>query len=84
MTTDSETKEQYLTFVRSRFLISVLLFVSHDFKLGIVLIHAFAIAITFARWRRHSEIQFANAFAIAITFAGWRQHSEATISPIRG
>ena len=34
MTTDSETTEQYLTFVRSRFLISVLLFVSRDFELG--------------------------------------------------
>jgi len=35
MTTDSETTEQYLTFVRSRFLISVLVFfVSHDFELG--------------------------------------------------
>jgi len=32
MTTDSETMEQYLTFVRSRFLISVLVFVSRDFK----------------------------------------------------
>ena len=34
MTTDSETTEQYLTFVRSRFLISVLAFVSRDFELG--------------------------------------------------
>ena len=34
MTTDSETTEQYLTFVRSRFLISVLVFVSHDLELG--------------------------------------------------
>ena len=34
MTTDSETTEQYLTFVRSRFLIYVLVFVSHDFELG--------------------------------------------------
>jgi len=34
MTTDSETMEQYLTFVQSRFLISVLVFVSRDFKLG--------------------------------------------------
>jgi len=33
MTTDSETTEQYLTFVRSRFLISVLVFVSRDFEL---------------------------------------------------
>jgi len=32
MTTDSETTEQYLTFVRSRFLISVLVFVSRDFE----------------------------------------------------
>jgi len=30
MTTDSETTEQYLTFVQSRFLISVLVFVSCD------------------------------------------------------
>ena len=34
MTTDSETTEQYLTFVRSRFLISVLVFVSCDYELG--------------------------------------------------
>ena len=58
MTTDSETTEQYLTFVRSRFLISVLVFVSHDFELGRVsfqFANAFAIAITFARWRRRSD-----------------------------
>jgi len=34
MTTDSETTEQYLTFIRSRFLISVLVFVSRDYELG--------------------------------------------------
>ena len=54
MTTDSETMEQYLTFVQSRFLISVLVFVSRDFELGRVsvqFVNAFAIAITFARWR---------------------------------
>jgi len=34
MTTDSETMEQYLTFIWSRFLIYVLVFVSHDFELG--------------------------------------------------
>jgi len=35
MTTDSETTEQYLNnFVRSRFLISVLVFVSRDYELG--------------------------------------------------
>ena len=59
MTTDSETMEQYLNFVRNRFLISVLVFVSHDFELGRVSVqfaNAFAIALTFARWRRrHSE-----------------------------
>jgi len=53
MTTDSETTEQYLTFVSSRFLISVLVFVSCDYELGTVI--AFANAITFARWRRRSE-----------------------------
>ena len=31
MTTDSETMEQYLNFVRSRFFISVLVFVSSDY-----------------------------------------------------
>ena len=58
MNTDSETTEQYLTFVWSRFLISVLVFVLRDFELGRVSVqfaNAFAIAITFARWRRHSE-----------------------------
>ena len=34
MTTDSETTEQYLNFVWSRFLISVLVFVSRDYELG--------------------------------------------------
>jgi len=51
--TDSETTEQYLSFVRSRFLISVLVFVSRDFELGRVSVqfaNAFAIAITFDRW----------------------------------
>ena len=33
-TSDSETMEQYLTFVRSRFLIYVLVFVSLDYELG--------------------------------------------------
>jgi len=58
MTTDSETTEQYLTFVRSRFLISVLVFVLRDFELGrfsVQFANAFAIPITFARWRRRSE-----------------------------
>ena len=58
MTTDSETTEQYLTFVRSIFLISVLVFVSPDFELGRVSVqfaNGFAIAITFARWRWRSE-----------------------------
>ena len=34
MTTDSETTEQYLNFVRSRFLIYLLFFVSRDYELG--------------------------------------------------
>jgi len=34
MTTDSETMEQYLNFVRTRFSISVIVFVSRDYKLG--------------------------------------------------
>ena len=34
MTTDSETTEQYRNFVRTRFLISLLVFVSHDYELG--------------------------------------------------
>jgi len=34
MTNDSETMEQYLHFVRTRFLISVLVFVSRDYELG--------------------------------------------------
>ena len=68
MTTDSETTEQYLTFVRSRFLISILLFVSRHFKL----------------FNGATLIQFANAFSIVITFARWRQHLESTFSPVRG
>jgi len=34
MTTDSETMQQYLKFLRTRFLISLLVFVSRDYKLG--------------------------------------------------
>jgi len=50
MTTDSETKEQYLTFIWNRFLISVLVFVSRDFELGRVSVQfANAFAITFPR-----------------------------------
>ena len=83
MTTDSETTEKYLTFVRSRFLISVLVFVSRDFELGRVSVQfATAFAITFAGWRRRFEINFANAFAI--TFGRWQRRSESTVSPIRG
>jgi len=58
MTTDSETAEQYLTFVWSRFLIYVLVFVSRDFELGrgsVQFAHAFAITIPFAKWRGRSE-----------------------------
>jgi len=58
MTTDSETVEQYLNFIWTRFSISVLVFVSRDYELGTKFIqfaNAFAIAITFARWRRHSK-----------------------------
>jgi len=33
MTTDSETMEQYLNFVQTRFLICVLVFVSRDYEL---------------------------------------------------
>jgi len=34
MTTDSETTEKYLNFVRTGFLISALVYVSRDYKLG--------------------------------------------------
>jgi len=34
MTTDSKTMEQYLNFVWTRFLISVVVFVSRDYELG--------------------------------------------------
>ena len=34
MTTDSKTVEKYLNFVRTRFLISVLVFVSRYYELG--------------------------------------------------
>jgi len=73
MTTDSETTEQYLTFVWSRFLISALVFVSRDFELGRVSVqfaNAFAIAITFARWRRRSEataVMYGTFFNLGVT-----------------
>jgi len=61
MTTDSQTTEQYLSFVRTRFLVSVLVFVSRDYepqsRTGLIFqfTNVFAIAVTFARWRRHFE-----------------------------
>ena len=59
MTTDSETTEQYLNFCMEQiFDICPSFFVSRDFELGRVSVqfaNAFAIAITFARWRRRSE-----------------------------
>ena len=55
MTTDSETTEQYLTFVWTRFLISVLVFVTRDFELGRVSVQ-FANAFAIGRWRRRSEV----------------------------
>ena len=61
MTTDSETMEQYLNFGQNRFFISVPVFVSRDYEpqshtvLIFQFANAFAIAITFARWRRRSE-----------------------------
>jgi len=61
VTTDSETTEQYLTFV--------LVFVSRDFELGRVSVqfaNAFAIAITFARWRRRSESRTGLIFLLII------------------
>jgi len=67
MTTDFETTEQYLTFVRSRFLISVLVFVSRlrTWK-DLSSVYDFAIAITLARCRQRSEIQFANAMVLTL------------------
>jgi len=65
MTTDSETTEQYLTFVRSSFF-----YICPSFC---VTTHA-----TIRTWNGVTLIQFANAFAIAITFARWRRRSEAT------
>ena len=61
MTTDFETTEQYLNFVRTRFLISVPFFVSRDYE---------------PQSRTGLIFQFANAFAIAITFARWQRRSE--------
>ena len=61
MTTDSETTEQYVNFVWTRFLISVPVFVSCDYE---------------PQSRTGLIFQFANAFAIAITFARWLRRSE--------
>ena len=69
MTTDSETTEQYLNFVWTRFLVSVSVFVSRDYEpqshTGLI-------------------FQFANAFAIAITFARWRRFRGVNRSPVWG
>jgi len=84
MTTDSETTEQYLTFVRSRFLISVLVFVLRDFELGRVSVqfaNAFAIAILFARRRRRSE---ATAVTYGTIFSYCHTGATVTFAIIKG
>ena len=85
MTTDSETTEQYLTVVQNRFLISVLVFCVTWLQTwnSVQFANAFAIAITFARWRRRSEeattvtyganficwyLQFADAVHLRVLF----------------
>ena len=78
MITDSETTEQYLNFVRTRFLISVVslisVFVSRDYEpqhcTGLIFhfANAFAIAITFARWRRRSEEATAVPYGTGLFF----------------
>ena len=61
MTTDSETTEQYLTFVRSKFLICVLVIgITADKN------QKPAITIPFARWRRHSGELTVNPIVVVV------------------
>jgi len=55
MTTDSETMEQYLNLVRTRFSISVLVFVSRDYELGT----KFRLIVVYLL-RKNTEIEVSN------------------------
>jgi len=54
MTTDSDTIEQYLNFVRTRFLISALIFVSRDYELGT----EFRLIVVYLRRKKHGNRGF--------------------------
>ena len=54
MTTDSETMEQYLNFVRTRFSISVLVFVSRDYELGT----KFRLIVVYLLRKKHGNIGY--------------------------
>jgi len=54
MTTDSETMEQYLNFVLTRFLISVIVFVSRDFELGT----KFRLIVVYLLRKKHGNRRF--------------------------
>jgi len=86
MTTDSETMEQYLNFVRNRFLISVLVFVSRYYELGT----KFRLIIVYLLRKNHGNR--GSTFGNFSTDTGStdckhkRVHisEESTISPARG
>jgi len=72
MTTDSETMEHYLNFVRTRFSISVIVFVSRDYELGT----KFRLIVVYLLRKNHRK-----RFPLLATF---RQIQEVWTVNIRG
>jgi len=85
VTTDSETMEQYLNFVRITFLISVLVFVSLDYKLGT----KFRFIVVYLRVYVE-KLPKAERFPLLATFQHIHEvwivniREESTVSPARG
>jgi len=94
MTTDSETTEQYLTFVRSRFFISVLVIVITADKNHIIFASPatrlasrtqFTVATVILQNKPRNPDETKKPRSITIPFARWRQRSEElTVNPVRG
>ena len=78
MTTDSETMEQYLNFVLTRFLISVIVFVSRDFELGT----KFRLIVVYLLRKKNTEIEV-SAFGNFLTDTGSTDCKQLNINVFR-
>ena len=77
MTTDSETMEQYLNFVQTTFLISILVFVSRDYELGTI----FKLIVVYLL-RKNTEIEV-SAFGNFSTDTGSTDCKQVNINVFR-